>query len=281
VGVAGELYIGGMGLGRGYWKRADLTGERFVPDPFSEKGGERLYRTGDRVRWKRNGELEFLGRFDEQVKLRGHRIELGEIEAALRNCQGVQQATVMLREDQSGDKRLVAYVVMDKGKDEAGSSHDLRELLRGKLPDYMVPAAVVCLEQWPLMPNGKLDRRQLPAPAYQVYAFRTSYTAPRTAVEQQIANIWAEILSIKQIGVEDNFFEIGGHSLLATRVALHIKNAFHVEISLRKLFESPTVAELAAIVEQLLAESNGPQAPSLPRIERAPRQKVVLSDLNP
>ncbi|HEU4559961.1 MAG TPA: amino acid adenylation domain-containing protein, partial [Longimicrobium sp.] len=241
VGVPGELYVGGVGVTRGYLGRPGLTAERFVPDPFSTEGGARLYRTGDRVRWSARGELDFLGRVDEQVKVRGFRIEPGEIEGVLRRAEGVADCAVVARDDIPGEKRLVAYVVGDV---EAGV---LREHLLRELPEYMVPSAFVFLETLPLTPNGKLDRKALPAPEYAAGTDR--YVAPRTPVEEVLAEIWAETLRLERVGVEESFFELGGHSLLATRVVSRVRELLAVELPLRALFEGPTVAEVARRVE--------------------------------
>jgi amino acid adenylation domain-containing protein len=243
VGVPGELYVGGVGVARGYLGRPGLTAERFVPDPFGGERGARLYRTGDRVRWSARGELEYLGRLDEQVKVRGFRIEPGEIEAVLSAHAEVREARVLLREDQPGEKQLVAYVA---GEVEADA---LRAHLRRSLPEYMVPAAFVVLEALPLTPNGKLDRKALPAPEHAAQADR--YVAPRTPVEEVLAGIWAEVLRRERVGVEESFFDLGGHSLLATRVLSRIREVFAIELPLRALFEGRTVAELAVRVEEV------------------------------
>jgi acyl-coenzyme A synthetase/AMP-(fatty) acid ligase/acyl carrier protein len=241
VGVAGELYVGGAGVARGYLGRAGLTAERFVPDPFSGIPGARLYRSGDRARWRtETGVLEFLGRTDFQVKVRGFRIEPGEIEAALRQAPGVADCAVVAREDVPGDRRLVAYVVGDVETDT------LRAHLRRSLPEHMVPAAFVFLDALPQTPNGKLARRALPAPEYAADADR--YVAPRTPEEEVLAGIWAELLHVERVGVHDSFFELGGHSLLVTRVVSRVRQVFGVEVPLRALFEGPTVAELARVV---------------------------------
>ncbi|HEX9938624.1 MAG TPA: amino acid adenylation domain-containing protein, partial [Longimicrobium sp.] len=241
-GVRGELYIGGAMVGRGYWRRAALTAERFVPDPFGAQPGARLYRTGDLARWNAEGALEFAGRVDAQVKVRGFRIELGEIEAALRRSEGVADCVVVAREDVPGEKRLVAYVV---GGVEAGV---LREHLRRKLPEYMVPAAFVVLEALPLTPNGKLDRRALPAPEY---ADADRYVAPRTPVEEVLAGIWEEVLGLERVGAGDDFFELGGHSILTMLVASLVRELLGVELPVRVFFEGPTVAKLAKEVEEV------------------------------
>ncbi|HEX2078883.1 MAG TPA: amino acid adenylation domain-containing protein, partial [Longimicrobium sp.] len=236
VGVAGELHIGGVQVARGYLGRSAMTAERFVPDPFSVEGGARLYRTGDRARWRADGAIEYLGRLDHQVKVRGFRIELGEIEAVLRRHESVADCVVMARAE-AGEPRLVAYVV---GEAQAEA---LRAHVRRSLPEYMVPAAFVFLEALPLTPNGKLDRKALPAP--ELASAEERYVAPRTPVEEVLAGIWAEVLRLERVGVEESFFELGGHSLLATRVVSRVRELFGVELPLRALFEGPRVAELA------------------------------------
>ncbi|HEU0055107.1 MAG TPA: AMP-binding protein, partial [Longimicrobium sp.] len=240
VGVPGELYIGGVQVARGYQGRAAMTAERFVPDPFSTQGGARLYRTGDRARWRADGAIEYLGRLDFQVKVRGFRIELGEIEAALRQAAGVRDCTVIVRDDRTGDPRLVAYVVGD------AEAEALRDLLRRTLPEYMVPSAFVSLDALPLTPNGKLDRKALPAPEGDAYA-RAGYEAPLGEVEGALAEIWAELLGVERVGRRDNFFELGGHSLLAIRLIERMRRAgLHTDV--RALFTTPVLAELALAV---------------------------------
>ncbi|HEV3050161.1 MAG TPA: condensation domain-containing protein, partial [Longimicrobium sp.] len=243
IGVAGELWVGGAGVTRGYLGRPGLTAERFVPDPFSGEAGARLYRTGDLVQWRADGAIDFLGRLDHQVKVRGFRIELGEIEAALREHERVTDCAVVAREDAPGDRRLVAYVVGEAPVEE------LRTHLRRSLPEHMVPAVFVPLDALPLTPNGKLDRKALPAPELAADAER--YVAPRTPVEEVLAGIWAEVLRLERVGVEESFFDLGGHSLLATRVVSRVRDVFAIELPLRALFEGPTVAELAVRVEEM------------------------------
>ncbi|MEU9379302.1 amino acid adenylation domain-containing protein [Streptomyces sp. NPDC048255] len=238
VGVAGELYIGGAGLARGYLDRRALTSERFVADPFGAAGA-RMYRTGDRARWNAQGSVEFLGRADDQVKLRGFRIELGEIETALARHAAVHQAVAIVREDTPGDQRLVVYVTLrPEGTAEAA---ELRQYVTESLPEYMVPSAVVVLAELPLTANGKVDRRALPLPAYGGDSNRRGASTPR---EETLCKLFAEALGLPQVWMDDNFFDLGGHSLLATELAARIRVAFGVELTIRSLFEAPTVARL-------------------------------------
>jgi amino acid adenylation domain-containing protein len=286
VGVAGELYAGGAGVARGYVGRPAATAERFVPDPFGAEPGARMYRTGDRVRWKevrtsesakvrkwraedgsseaastlalshsRTFALDFLGRMDQQVKIRGFRIEPGEVEGALRALPGVREARVLVR-GEGADKRLVAYVTGD------AETETLRAALRAGLPDHLVPAAFVLLDRLPLTPNGKLDAAALPVPAMEGDAER--YVAPRNPLEEVLAGIWMEVLRVDRVGVEDGFFELGGHSLLATRMVSRIRDALGVELPLRALFEGPTVAQLAERVEEMRRAGHPPLPPVVP-----------------
>src|SRR5579871_518387 len=257
VGVSGELYLGGANLARGYLNGADLTAEKFVPDPF-QAGGARLYRTGDLCRYLPDGNIEFLGRLDHQVKVRGFRIELGEIESVLRECPGVRDAIVLAREDVPGAKRLAAYLMGSPGTLSAGA---LREHLKGKLPEYMLPSAFVFLEAFPLSPSGKVDRKALPAPEAELQ--EGTFVAPRAPIEEGVAAIWCEVLHRDQVGVHDSFFELGGHSLLATQVIARVRETFQVEVPLRTLFEMPTVAALADHIQQLQRAGAGLQLPPL------------------
>jgi amino acid adenylation domain-containing protein len=241
IGMPGELYIAGDGLARGYLNRPELTAEKFIRDPFSSELGARLYRTGDLVRYRADGNIEFLGRMDDQVKLRGFRIELGEIEATLGQCEGVGQAAVVLREE-SGDKRLVAYVVRKREGIETG---DLRRFLQEKLPEYMIPSVFVFLNELPLSVSGKVNRHVLPVPEQVRPELAVRYVGPRTPVEEELARIWAELLKIERVGIHDNFFELGGHSLLATHVISQVRRLFNVSLPLRRLFEMPTISEMA------------------------------------
>ncbi|HEX8695785.1 MAG TPA: amino acid adenylation domain-containing protein [Longimicrobium sp.] len=263
VGVPGELYVGGGGVARGYLGRPGLTADRFVPDPFSPAPGARMYRTGDRVRWRADGTLEYLGRTDFQVKLRGHRVELGEIESVLLRHPAVAAAAALVREDVPGDQRLVAYFVPAAGS-EAPSADGLRAWLRKRLPEYMVPGAFVALESLPTTTSGKVDRRALPVPEAPEAA-EGGYVAPRNLVEEMLAGIWAEVLRREPIGVTDNFFQLGGHSLLATQVISRVAQTFAVELPIRGFFAAPTIAGLAEAIEaagspvlaQMVAELEG------------------------
>jgi amino acid adenylation domain-containing protein len=255
VGVRGELYLAGVGLARGYLNRPGLTAERFVPDPFGPPGS-RMYRTGDLARWRGDGNVEFLGRTDHQVKIRGLRVELGEIEAALAARPGVRNAVVVARTDGShgadnADARLVAYLQADAGA--SLDAAELRAALRRVLPDYMVPAAFVVLDELPLSPNGKLDRAALPAPdGTSPESPEATFVAPRTASEELVASIWSEVLGRERIGALDDFFDIGGHSLLAMRVVSRMSSALGLELPIHAFFESPTVARLAEVVEAMI-----------------------------
>jgi amino acid adenylation domain-containing protein len=242
AGVPGELLIGGLGVARGYLGRAELSAEKFVPDPFGTRPGGRLYRTGDLARWRRDGRLEVLGRIDHQVKLRGYRIELGEIESVLRAHPGVRECVVVCREDRPGDKRLVGYVVPHA--DAAPGRDDLRAHARRLLPEYMVPSTCVLLPALPLTPNGKVDRRALPAPEFGT-GDAAEPVAPRNAEEETLARLFADVLGLERIDIHADFFDLGGHSLLATQLVARVQKSFGGEVPLRLLFEAPTVAGFA------------------------------------
>ncbi|HEV2146751.1 MAG TPA: amino acid adenylation domain-containing protein [Longimicrobiaceae bacterium] len=271
AGVAGELYVGGVGVGRGYMRDPARTAQAFVPDPHAGEPGARLYRTGDRVRWLPEGSLVFLGRLDHQVKIRGFRIELGEIEAVLARHPAVREAVVVAREDTPGDARLVAYVSPREGAAEAGPG-ELREALLRQLPAYMVPSAFVVLDALPQNANGKVDRKALPAPEWDRSAVEGGFTAPRDRTEAEIAGAWSELLGVAEVGVHDNFFELGGHSILASRLVALLRDRFGVEVPLRAVFETPTVAELAAAVRRLGAAADRPAEPSIRRVAREARR---------
>ncbi len=243
VGVPGELHLGGIQVGRGYHNRPELTAERFIRDPFGKQAGGRLYKTGDSCRYRRDGNIEYLGRLDHQVKIRGFRIELGEIEAALSANPKIREAVVVVREDVPGDQRLVAY--FSASGDAKPSAKDLRAVLRASLPDYMVPSAFVQMERLPLNPSGKVDRKALPAPEDQLSSLAAGHTAPRNQIERIISEVWAEVLGVERVGIFENFFELGGHSLSATLTIARLKAAFQTDIPLRSVFIAPTIAELS------------------------------------
>ncbi|MDC6283030.1 amino acid adenylation domain-containing protein, partial [Ralstonia pseudosolanacearum] len=247
TGVAGEIYVGGAGVGRGYRNLPELTGACFLADPFHGEGQARMYKTGDLGRWLANGSLEYLGRSDDQVKLRGFRVELGEIGASLARCDGVREAAVLAREDAPGEPRLVAYYVAEPGAAVEASA--LRRHMQAQLPEHMVPAAYVRLEHLPLTPNGKLDRRALPAPAADAYA-RRRYVAPQGDVETMLAELWQDLLGVERVGRHDDFFELGGHSLLAMSLMARM-DELGLSADVRVLFTQPTLAGLAAEVEPM------------------------------
>jgi acyl carrier protein len=247
IGVAGELYIGGDGVARGFINRPALTAQRFPRDPFSSEPGARMYKTGDQGRFHPDGMIELLGRVDNQVKIRGYRIELGEIEAVLQEHESVRQGVVMAREDVPGNKYLVAYVVPHENASPPVS--EWREFLKGRLPEYMVPVAFMTLNELPLTSNGKVNRRAFPVP--ERVGSENSYVAPRNELEQTIANIWQTLLALERVGIHENFFEVGGHSLLAFHLVLKLTDTLKIEFPLRSLFEYPTIAELAEVIEEI------------------------------
>ncbi len=270
IGVAGELYIGGIGVARGYLNRPDLTNEKFISNPFSEEPQSRLYKTGDLARYLPDGNIEYLGRIDHQVKIRGFRIELGEIETVLGQHPAVQEAVVLVQENQS----LIAYIVFDKNT--TNSSNKLRSYLQQQLPEYMIPSAFVVLNHLPLTPNGKVDRKALPVPEKTRPELEQTFVAPRNPTEEMLAGIWVKILGVEQVGIHDNFFELGGHSLLATQVISQVRKVFGIEIPLRNLFASPTVAELAKHIETVIkAQPEFNSVPSLVPVDR--NQELPLS----
>jgi amino acid adenylation domain-containing protein len=259
VGVPGELCIGGQQVGRGYLNRPDLTAEKFIPTPFPRQGGERLYRSGDLVKSRPDGDIEWLGRIDQQVKVRGFRIELGEIESALRQHPDVQETVAVAREDQRGDQRLVAYFIPRQGRTPPIA--ELRRCVKELLPSYMVPAAFVRLSSLPLLPNGKIDRRALPAPHQTRPDLGEAFVAPRTATERLLADLWADVLRVKQVGINDNFLELGGDSILSIQVISRAHRAGK-KLTLTQLWEHPTIAELAAIAETAPRPQADPAVPS-------------------
>ncbi|MEH2235674.1 amino acid adenylation domain-containing protein [Nostoc sp.] len=289
VGESGELHIGGIGLARGYLNRPELTIDKFIFDPFSSEPGASLYKTGDLARYLSDGNIEFLGRIDHQVKIRGFRIELGEIEAILGQHPALTQTLVIAREDVTGEKQLVAYVVASS--EQIPSQVELRRFLQGQLPEYMVPGFFVFLDTFPLNPNGKIDRRALPAPDTFTLRVSTNFVPPENSTEEVLASIWAKVLRLKQVGIHDNFFELGGHSLLATQVMSRVRQAFQIEIPLQLLFENPTIATLAQAMPtatrsrsvsdrrsgnaQNESQENDPQNQTIPQI--ANRESAPLS----
>jgi amino acid adenylation domain-containing protein len=265
AGVAGELYIGGAGVGRGYLNRPTLTAEKFVPHPFIEQAGTRLYRTGDWARLRPDGQIEFTGRQDQQVKMRGFRIELGEIETALARHPAIRESAVVARGESDGEKRLIAYFVTDG---EAPTVVELRSFVAAELPDYEVPSAFVQLKALPLSANGKVNRPALPDVAAGRPTLSVDYLAPRNEIETRLVAIWSEALRVEQIGVNDNFFELGGHSLLAARIISRVRNEFHLEISLRAMFECPTVARQALNLQKADANDEDFSVRSIAPVER-------------
>jgi acyl carrier protein len=251
----GEIGIRSAHVALGYWRKPEMTGAAFLPDP--EGGAGRIYRTGDMGRLLPDGSIAFVGRKDGQVKIRGHRVEPGEIESALREHPRVRESVVIAREDAPGDKRLVAYIV--PGRRIGPSVSELRDFLKERLPDYMVPSALMMLETLPLTPNGKVDRKALPAPDRARPDLEKSFVAPRSPIEKLLAQIWAEVLRLERVGIHDNFFEIGGHSLKATQVMSRLRDAFLVEMPLRTVFEAPTVADLAVAIVRSQAKRAGRQ----------------------
>jgi len=265
VGVRGEIYVGGAGLARGYWGQAELTAERFVENRIAPERSARLYKTGDLGRWRRDGEIEYLGRIDSEVKVRGMRIDLREIETVLAGDEGIEEAVVELRQEGDEQGVLVAYVVArEKGAVKAG---ELRRYLRTKLPEHMVPARYVQVERMPLLASGKVNRRALGEEEGEALAEEV-LVGPRTEVERKLAEMWKELLKRKEVGVEENFFELGGHSLLVLQVMARIRRMFEVELAVRTMFEEPTIAGLGKEIEK--AQALGLKA-QMPVLERRPR----------
>ncbi len=266
IGVAGELHIGGVGVGRGYLKQPALTAERFIPHPFSAVAGARLYRTGDLARYRSDGQLEYIGRVDGQVKVRGYRIELGEIEAALSGHPLVHGVAVIAQESAPGESRIVAYIVSNSN--ETLTAGPLRDHLKTTLPEYMIPSAFVLLEFLPLTATGKIDRKALPAGEQVLLELNEGAVQASSPVEEMLAGVWAEVLKLERVGVSDNFFELGGHSLLATQLISRVREIFHLDLPLRHLFELPTVAQLAQRIEEVQLRKDGLQAPPIQAMPR-------------
>jgi acyl carrier protein len=250
AGAPGELFIGGAGLAMGYLNRPELTSEKFIQNPFDRSGVSRLYRTGDLACFLEDGEIAYLGRIDEQVKILGHRIEPEEIVSVLNRHSTIQTSVVVAREDVGAEKQLVAYLVPNPASPPV--LNDIRDFLRNELPEYMVPSAFVQLNELPLTKNGKVDRDALPPPAQENVLSSNESIAPRTPLEHRVAAMISALLGISEVGITDNFFMLGGHSLLGTQLISHIRGAFGVEIALRTLFDGPTVAQLASEIEQCL-----------------------------
>jgi acyl-coenzyme A synthetase/AMP-(fatty) acid ligase/acyl carrier protein len=247
IGVSGELHIGGVQVARGYRNRPELTAEKFVPDPFSAEPGARLYKTGDLARYLTNGAIEYIGRTDFQVKIRGLRIELGEIESLVAEYGGVSQSLVILREDQPGDKRLIAYLVGKPG--QTVQITELRNHLKKKLPDYMVPHHFILLDAIPLSPNGKADRRALPTPTEERVS-EIPYIAPTNSTQRTLAQIWQDLLRVEKVGIHDSFFDLGGHSLLLVKMLRRLKECFAADLKIVDLFQYPTIAKLTEFLSR-------------------------------
>jgi len=273
IGVAGEIYAGGANLARGYHARPELTAERFIPDPFSDTAGARLYRTGDRARYLANGEIEFLGRVDNQIKLRGYRIELGEIEKVLTSHPQVNGCAVVAHDDQEGRRTLVAYVASHANASTLDA--ELRPLLKARVPDYMIPSVFVFVEVLPITPNGKIDRDALAALAPQFEA-PEPYVAPRNATEELLVKLWSDVLAIERVGVNDNFFTLGGHSLIATQLIWKIHESFDIDLPVRSLFEHSTVAALSELIESEQMNTSRMTARAIVPVARD-RFRVTLS----
>jgi amino acid adenylation domain-containing protein len=267
VGVVGELYIGGEGVARGYVGRAEQTAERFVGNPYGEEEGERIYRTGDKCRYRRDGRIEYIGREDEQVKVRGYRVELGEIEEALKEEEGIREAVVVVREEEEGDKRIVGYVVKEEGRGRR--VEEIRWRMKERMPEWMVPSVIVEVERLPVTANGKVDRKALSALEVIRASSDSDYVEPRTPVEQILAGVWEQVLGIRQVAAHDNFFDLGGNSLLATQVMSQVRKIFEVDLPLRSIFEMPALDDLAVIIEAALQEEQGLAARPILRASRA------------
>jgi amino acid adenylation domain-containing protein len=298
IGVRGELHIGGPGVARGYWNRPELTAQRFIGNPFREEKGQMLYKTGDLVRYLPDGCIDFLSRIDNQVKLRGFRIELGEIEATLAQHPAVKDAVAVIREDSPGSRQLVAYIVQNPLTVEANGqgtvdaldvdaaqwqkAHDeIVKFLQQRLPEYMIPQAFVLLDKLPLSPNGKIDKKALPTPGQAHPDFAASYVAPRTPVEEKLTAIWCEVLTLSKAGVHDNFFtQLGGHSLTATQLFSRIRKSFEIEVPIRKIFEGPTIAQLAKCIEEYCSQPQAAILPPINPIQPAPQDLNVNVDVD-
>jgi aryl carrier-like protein len=267
IGIPGELYIGGAGVAHGYWERPALTSERFTVDTLTNAPGARLYRTGDLARWRADGSLECLGRTDHQIKLRGFRIELGEIEACITSYPGVRQAVAIVREDRPGEKRLVAYLVL--GAESGDLVEALRAQARKTLPEYMVPSFWVTMDRLPLTPNGKIDRKALPAPAAPAAGHGAP---PKTPTESLVLDLFRDVMGRQDLGVNDSFFEYGGDSLMAAQLMRRLRSATELDLALRHLFDRPTAAGLAGVVDRLAWVAHTAQ----PVVATGSREEMVL-----
>ncbi|MCC3590793.1 non-ribosomal peptide synthetase [Microcoleus sp. PH2017_28_MFU_U_A] len=272
IGIPGEIYIGGAGLARGYLNRPELTAERFIPNPFSNEPGSRLYKTGDLARYLPDGNIEFLGRIDHQVKIRGFRIELGEIEAVLSQHPDVQESLVISRSDVSGNQRLVAYIISNLGLEHTDFG-SWRNFLKQKLPDYMVPSSFVFLPNFPLTPNGKVDRKALPEPEAINPELSATYVAPQTEIEQNIATVWQQLLHLEKVGVDDNFFDLGGHSLLMAQAHSQLREVVDRDVSIVEMFKYPTISSLAKYLSEEAAEQSSVGSSQ----ERIKKQKDAMN----
>ncbi|MDA1677503.1 non-ribosomal peptide synthetase [Bacillus cereus group sp. TH152-1LC] len=252
-GFIGELYIGGSSVGRGYLNNAESTNEKYISNPFIDTN-EKMYRTGDRVRYLSNGNIEFIERVDHQVKIRGFRVEIGEIERAIETYMAVGEAVVLANENESGSNELYAYIV-PVAPLEPFNINDLRNFLINKLPEYMIPTHFTTLDEFPLTINGKVDRKKISKLGNDDNNLNNNYVPPSTIIEQQLARIWEEVLGAEKLGIHDDFFQLGGHSLSAIQTITRLKNIFEIEISIRKIFEAPTIKQLSIVIEDLLVEA--------------------------
>jgi len=275
-GVTGDLYVGGVCLGRGYINKPDLTAEAFIPSPFSNTAGARLYRTGDLARFLPDGNIEFVGRSDHQVKIRGFRVELAEIEAVLLSHSEIETATVIDDVSTGGERRLVAYLVARR--EASPKVEDLRAFAGQSLPSYMVPSAFVLLEELPLLPNGKIDRAALPKVGDDRPLLAEEFQSPRNEIEEKLTSIWQEVMGLHRIGINDNFFALGGHSLMASQVVARVRDTFRIELPLSQAFESPSISELSLVIEQLIKRSPDKPAPHAPRSESERRELLSKID---
>jgi len=273
VGVPGLLYIGGDGIGRGYHQQPEPTAEAFVPDPFSRAPGARLYKTGDRGCRLSDGSLEYLGRVDRQVKIRGFNVELGEIEGVLGNHPSVREAVVVARDGEFGDQWLVAYLVAPT--EAVPTPSDLRRFVRQRLPDYMLPAAFIFVAEIPRLPDGQVDEHALPTPETARPELEAAFAPPRNHVEEALARIWSQVFGLERVGIHDNFFHLGGHSLLATQVIARASDAFQMDLPLRRIFEAPTIASFAEVIMQQQAAYQGSAAIAISRVNRGDEEQLL------